>query len=645
MKKSVLMFSLLSGTALMLPDLAVASGIFSTHKSTPQPEPASSLIDMSRSYKTAGICFLGVGDCDPNVGFGKADDYKIDTEAQCKNEGFSKQNCNSVQTIDGVCPYNAAYGLGCKCASNLVSCPAGQVGVGDSCGGKYASCKCAPALVSCASNQVGQGASCGGKYQSCVCKSEYIYNSSNCTSPRSVSGASCGGKYTGCSCPSGVSSGSYGCEEYYASPCSSVCKKAYADNCRNRTAVSTPYGCAEYWSDCSSKCKTKYNDNCRNRSAVISSCPANATCSYFSDCSSKIQSWSCKSGYTQEGSSCIADNPCPGYEQKSSCPNKYYNKEVCSKDSSYIKCTPTCGSRIVDDNPSYKIDEGNSGGVVVVTKSGSYLPYGNTIYSNVNFPQYSECAALSKPTITLTASNGYAASISTNRIENIDFIVNFKAWTQPDYCSAASQYRYSSFCTSSCSSYDCYCRSSCMSNSSCRDYSIECMNYYDAMVNGSSHMDLCEVANNYDSYCTNTNSPSVGVKLDPNKQIRTETYTNNGKSSTRYYYEGTLKNVNITVNGSPQIAAQIGGGAHYDKTIKFEGTNSISGGSKHSVWARGHNTYAYGIVRGVLQVNSGAKLTLNKPACIYTQWNGSIVKSGTVSGTVTTNCSTYPLKW
>ena len=305
MKKSVLMFSLLSGTALMLPDLAVASGIFSTHKSTPQPEPASSLIDMSRSYKTAGICFLGVGDCDPNVGFGKGDDYKIDTEAQCKNEGFSKQNCNSVQTIDGVCPYNAAYGKGCKCASNLVSCPVGQVGVGDSCGGKYASCKCDPALISCASNQIGQGASCGGKYQSCVCKSEYIYNSSNCTSPRSVSGASCGGKYTGCSCPSGVSSGSYGCETYYPSPCSSVCKKAYADNCRNRTAVSTPYGCAEYWADCSSKCKTKYNDNCRNRSAVISSCPANATCSYFSDCSSKISSWSCNSGYKQEGSSCV----------------------------------------------------------------------------------------------------------------------------------------------------------------------------------------------------------------------------------------------------------------------------------------------------------------------------------------------------
>ena len=356
MKKSVLMFSLLSGTALMLPDLAVASGIFSTHKSTPQPEPASSLIDMSRSYKTAGICFLGVGDCDPNVGFGKGDDYKIDTEAQCKNEGFSKQNCNSVQTIDGVCPYNAAYGKGCKCASNLVSCPVGQVGVGDSCGGKYASCKCDPALISCASNQIGQGASCGGKYQSCVCKSEYQYNSSNCTSPRSVSGASCGGKYTGCSCPSGVSSGSYGCEEYYPSPCSSVCKKAYADNCRNRTAVSTPYGCAEYWADCSSKCKTKYNDNCRNRTAancsygcqsywgdcsskcqtcyadncrnrtaVIGSCPANATCSYFSDCSSKIQSWSCNSGYKQEGSSCKKTQTT---DWLSVCQQKFYQCET-----------------------------------------------------------------------------------------------------------------------------------------------------------------------------------------------------------------------------------------------------------------------------------------------------------------------------
>ncbi len=278
-----------SATLLLVPAVPMAASDFPSHTHTYTPIELEPISDIPSSLKLAAICFLGVGDCDPNVGFGKGDDYKIDTEAQCKNDGFSKQNCNSVQTIDGVCPYNAAYGKGCKCASNLVSCPDGQVGVGTSCGGQYASCECDPALVSCASNQVGQGASCGRKYQSCVCKSEYIYNSSNCTSPRSVSGASCDGKYTGCSCPSGVSSGSYGCEEYYPSPCSSVCKKAYADNCHIRSDdpnTALGYGCMKYYDDCSTKCERAYTDNCRNRTA--------ATCSYgcqanWSDCASKCQ--------------------------------------------------------------------------------------------------------------------------------------------------------------------------------------------------------------------------------------------------------------------------------------------------------------------------------------------------------------------
>ena len=159
------------------------------------------------------------------------------------------------------------------------------------------------------------------------------------------------------------------------------------------------------------------------------------------------------------------------------------------------------------------------------------------------------------------------------------------------------------------------------------------------------YIDLCNIAENYDSYCSAPQNPTIGLELDPAKQVRTETYTNNGKSSTRYFYEGTYKNVNITVNGNPQIAVEIGGGAHIDKTVKFEGSNSISGGSRYSVWARGHNTYAYGIVRGVLQVNSGATLSLVKAACIYNQWNGAVVRNGTISGTVTQNCSTYTLKW
>ena len=362
MKKSVLMFSLLSGTALMFPRLTIASGLPAhTLTYTPEPKPAFQFEQPDKAFKTAGVCFLGVGDCGGAAGYDSSssgagsanDDFYIDTSNQCLNEGFVRQNCNSVQTIDGVCPYNPAYGLGCKCLPDLISCPAGQVGVGESCDEMYASCECDPALVACSAKENGTGASCGGRYESCVCKPEYQYTSSNCSYPRSVSGDSCGGQYTGCVCPAGVDEGPYGCAEYYPSPCSSVCKVAYSDNCHiresvnvpyycekywddcpskceaaaadnciNRTAVSTPYGCESYYSDCSSKCQTAYGDNCRNRTAAISSCPSNASCSYYSDCSSKISSWSCNSGYTQSGSSCIKNDPCDNRTAViSSCPS------------------------------------------------------------------------------------------------------------------------------------------------------------------------------------------------------------------------------------------------------------------------------------------------------------------------------------
>ncbi|MFR5948801.1 MAG: hypothetical protein ACLUH4_00900, partial [Alphaproteobacteria bacterium] len=198
-----------SATLLLVPAVSMAAPGFITYTHTDTPIELKPISDIPASLKLASVCFLGAGDCG-DAGFGTGDDYSMDTVQQCLNEGYTKLNCNSVQTVDGVCPYNPAYGLGCKCVSNLVSCPAGQTGVGESCGGKYVSCECDPALVSCASNQVGQGASCGGKYESCACRPEYKYTSSNCSYPRSVSGDSCGGQYTDCVCPSGVNEGQYG---------------------------------------------------------------------------------------------------------------------------------------------------------------------------------------------------------------------------------------------------------------------------------------------------------------------------------------------------------------------------------------------------------------------------------------------------
>ena len=237
--------------ALTASDVATSNLIYThTYTSTPSAEPAASFAQLDKSYILAGVCFLGFGDCGDG-GFSSIsgdDNYTLDTAQQCQNEGFAKQNCNSVQQLDSICPYNTAYAKGCKCMDNLVTCSEWQKGVGESCNEQYASCVCLD----------------------------------------------------------GVPAGQYGCAEYYPSPCSSVCKKAYTDNCHIRSDNnSAVYGCMKYWSDCSSKCETPYPDNCRNQTAVISSCPANATCQYFSDCSSKISSWSCNDGYNQSGNSCV----------------------------------------------------------------------------------------------------------------------------------------------------------------------------------------------------------------------------------------------------------------------------------------------------------------------------------------------------
>ena len=83
MKKSVLMFSLLSGTAFMYPGFSIASGFPLTHTSTPEPKPAFQFEQLDKAYKTAGVCFLGVGDCGGESNYatgGSGESYDMDTQ-------------------------------------------------------------------------------------------------------------------------------------------------------------------------------------------------------------------------------------------------------------------------------------------------------------------------------------------------------------------------------------------------------------------------------------------------------------------------------------------------------------------------------------------------------------------------------------
>ena len=119
MKKSVLMFSLLSGTALMFPKLTIASGFPThTHTYTPEPKPAFQFEQTDKAFKTAAVCFLGAGDCG-DAGFGSMggdDGYKVDTVQQCGNEGYSVTSCSLPAYPSGQCPYNSAYFA--KCAED-----------------------------------------------------------------------------------------------------------------------------------------------------------------------------------------------------------------------------------------------------------------------------------------------------------------------------------------------------------------------------------------------------------------------------------------------------------------------------------------------------------------------------------------------
>ena len=266
------------------------------------------------SYKLAGVYFITGNNGQTFDNEAKDNDFTDPTGDNCKRLGFAVTSCASG-LFNRACPYNDRIYDKCCEASYI-----------------YEASNCsAPRKLS--------SETCGGKHR-CYCDTAQ-YPFASCSDPQ-IKGNACtddgGTRYATCVCPNPVST-PYGCETYYAAPCGSVCKKAYADNCRNRTAVQTPYGCEKSFDDCSSKCEKAYSDNCRNQTAVIAKCPDNATCTYFGDCKSKVQSWSCNSGYKKSGNGCIpaCSDVCPSGYQLSAC-----NSSQVQADETKTECGTSC---------------------------------------------------------------------------------------------------------------------------------------------------------------------------------------------------------------------------------------------------------------------------------------------------------------
>ena len=235
MKKSVLLFSLLSGTALMYPEFTIASGFPLTHTSTPEPKPAFQFEQLDKAYKTAGVCFLGVGDCGSESNYatgGSGESYDMDTVRQCQNEGFVSSCASGWRPlVGGDCPYNPNYKTCCQSAcpaNSSPDCTGEDVGE-DGCGYTCKKC-CSDTCPSGSKNYTGSVASTTECGTTCYnCNSACPSGSSTSYSGTAVGTNECGQSCRKCdsSCPSGyTSSATSECYDTTTNECGNTCYKA-----------------------------------------------------------------------------------------------------------------------------------------------------------------------------------------------------------------------------------------------------------------------------------------------------------------------------------------------------------------------------------------------------------------------------------
>ena len=158
--------------------------------SCPSLSHGENFCPIDSSYFKTCVCDDNLKECHkPYYGVGPSCDGKYascekDTPRACKEDGYGQSGaCPDLQTPNKKCPYDSAYYDKCVCRSDLVTCTYPQSGVGEACGGKYASCQCPGSYKSC---------ECGGAAgaTSCTVNGQTTYSScKNCCSDTCSSGS------------------------------------------------------------------------------------------------------------------------------------------------------------------------------------------------------------------------------------------------------------------------------------------------------------------------------------------------------------------------------------------------------------------------------------------------------------------------
>ena len=156
--------------------------------SCPSLSHGENFCPIDSSYFKTCVCDDNLKECHkPYYGVGPQCDGKYascekDTPRACKEDGYGQSGaCPDLQTPNKKCPYDSAYYDKCICRSDLMTCTYPQSGVGEACGGKYASCQCPRSYKSCECGGAAGATSCtvNGQTTYSDCKSCCNSSSSN----------------------------------------------------------------------------------------------------------------------------------------------------------------------------------------------------------------------------------------------------------------------------------------------------------------------------------------------------------------------------------------------------------------------------------------------------------------------------------
>ena len=312
---------------------------------------------------------------------GPGDDYELDNDKRCIEEGYTLTSCPEGYEPYNYCPYDRTYFEKCvsSCPSDYVTCEEPYHGVGEACDGKYASCECTP---------------CGSGYDYTTIPEGYIQDGEACLD--------CDGKtkykIKPNPCDGFMDCGNMG-PEIGAGTCQSGNETLY-DNCKacpyecSLSSCPDNYTCTKEECSgmyCKSGCQPGYDwdaatQSCTEQCAykcTLDSCPSPFTCDY-EECSGKYCKTGCQPGYNWNASMQSCTSQCSSSQWYSEntgqcCSNSYqYDESNCPLSGNYHCSTNTCGGKYTDCKPFLFENEKED---TVVISGITFAPFNNNSLS------------------------------------------------------------------------------------------------------------------------------------------------------------------------------------------------------------------------------------------------------------------------